>query len=112
MKVFPALASCGLRMMCLLFFVLAPSGCEKRGGEATVISKQHIPAEPAVNEPGKERAATEEQWRINVEMRSDLRKVRVLVEAAQWDRLRIGDSVQVQFSEGKYTGTIWSSDLK
>ena len=77
-----------------------------------MLSKEHVEAAAPDAKELKEGQTSQEQWKVLVEMRSDLRKVRVLVEPAEWERLKAGDRVNVQFSQGKYTGTIWSSEIR
>ena len=58
------------------------------------------------------RALDHEQWIVRVEMAADLKKIEVPVEPAQWEKLKPGDRVHVSYREGKYTGTVWSAELK
>lgn len=95
-----------------LAVLLSVAGCEKKGGEAVVLSKEHIAAAAAEQPVREEHQTSQEQWRVKVEMRADLRKVDVLVEPAEWEKLKVGDRVNVRYSQGKYTGTIWSSEIK
>jgi hypothetical protein len=100
--------------MCALGVVLSLNlaGRDKKGGEAVVISKEYIPAAPPEPEVRKEGQLSQEQWRVRVEMRSNLFKVNVLVEPAEWEKLKVGDRVNVRYSQGKYTGTVWASEIK
>ena len=77
-----------------------------------VLEKEYIPAVPTGEEVRKEGQLSQEQWKVLVEMRADLRKIRVLVEPAEWEKLKVGDHVNVRYSQGKYTGTVWSSEIK
>jgi hypothetical protein len=100
-----------LRTICLAL-LMSLGGCEKKGGQAVVLSKEYIPAAPADQEVRKEGQLSTEQWRVLVEMRADLRKVRILVKPAEWEKLKAGDNVNVRYSQGKYTGTIWGSEIE
>ena len=82
--------------------------CTQKSGDAIVLSKEHIAAIPAT----KEQAAQPEYWVVKVEMVSDLRKVDVRVEQARWDTVKAGDRLAVSYSQGKYTGTVWGSEIR
>jgi hypothetical protein len=92
--------------------LLLLASCEKKGGEAVVLSKEHVAPALADAKELKEGQTSQEQWKIVVEMRGDLRKVNVLVKPEEWERLKAGDRVNVRYSQGKYTGTIWSSEIR
>jgi len=92
--------------------LLGVAGGVKKGGEAVVIAREYIPAAPAGEAVRQEHQLSEEQWRVLVEIRADLRKVNVLMQRAEWEKLRVGERVNVRYSQGKYTGTIWSSEIK
>ncbi len=94
----------------VLFIVTA--GCVEKNGEAVVLSKEYLPPAPKEGPLPDARQTPDEQWRVQVEMRADLRKVDVLVESAEWQKLKVGDRVNVQYSQGKYTGTVWHSEIK
>lgn len=131
-------------------FCLALSSCEKRSGEAVVLSKECIPIaevsptpgeQPSSSEVGVEaepsssslpdeevasenegpdlrgtskdpRAVDHEQWIATVRMVSDRRVVEVRVGEQRWSALKEGERVKVRYKVGKYTGTIWSSELE
>ena len=100
-----------LRGACLAL-CLSLAACEKKGGEGVVIEKKYIPAAPAGDATRHEGQLSTEQWKVLVEMRADLRKVNVLVDPPEWGKLKVGDHGNVRYSQGKYTGTIWSSEIK
>jgi len=52
-----------------------------------------------------------EQWRITVQMNEGGRWFIVRAKKAQFERLKVGDRVKVRYSEGKYTGTVWGSEI-
>jgi hypothetical protein len=52
-----------------------------------------------------------EQWRIKARMVGDGRGFTVRAEKAQFERLKAGDRVKVRYSEGKYTGAVWSAEI-
>ena len=58
------------------------------------------------------RAATEEQWRVRVQLVSGGRILDVRSDQAHFEKLKPGDRVEVTYREGKYTGTIWSSKIE
>jgi hypothetical protein len=92
--------------------MLCLAGCEKKGGEGIVLSKEFIPAAPPEQEVLKESQFRYDQWKVLVRMIEDRRKVNVLVEQPEWEKIKIGDRVNVRYSQGKYTGAIWSSEIK
>jgi hypothetical protein len=136
------------RIALAVLAALSITACAKKGGEAIVVSKEHIDAReenssPAASseDPAKEevsyremapdeidvegfvmkkevrgtgkdpRAATEEQWRVTVEMVDVSRTFVVRTDRARYEKLKKGDRVRVRYSEGKYTGTIWGAEL-
>lgn len=117
----------------LLVACLGASGCERRRGAAIVLGKEHIAAtvvksgdeqSPRPRSDVKEsdrdvqaanddpRAVEHEQWIVKVQMTDDLRRIDVRVDEPRWHQLREGDRVQVSYRIGKYTHTVWSSDLE
>lgn len=58
------------------------------------------------------RAVDHEQWIVNVEMVKDLRRIDVRVDQPRWDALKVGDRVKVTYKTGKYTGTVWDSEIE
>ena len=44
-------------------------------------------------------------------MISDMRRVNVQVDQPQFERIKIGDRLNVIYHEGKYTGTIWGAEI-
>ncbi len=67
--------------------------------------------ESFIGPPLDPRANGEEQWIATVRLVGDGRLVEVRLDKARWDKLQPDDRVQVHYREGKYTGTIWSSDI-
>ena len=57
------------------------------------------------------RASNEEQWRVTVELVDVSRRFFVPTDRAHYDKLKKGDRVKVKYSEGKYTGTVWSGEF-
>ena len=52
------------------------------------------------------RAMTEEQWIVQVQMVSGLKRIKVQTDKAHWEKLKIGDRIKVSYRQGKYTGTV------
>ena len=52
-----------------------------------------------------------EQWRVNVRMIEGGRNFTVRAKRAQYERLKAGDRVKVRYSEGNYSGTVWSAEI-
>ena len=58
------------------------------------------------------RALTDEQWLVRVEVISGGRKFDVHADRGLYEKVKPGDHVEVTYREGKYTGTIWSAEIK
>ena len=52
-----------------------------------------------------------EQWRVAVEMADGGRRFVIRASQKQYEKLKPGDRVKVRYSEGKYTGTVWSAEI-
>ena len=69
--------------------------------------------EKDVRGTGKDpRALTSEQWLVRVELISGGRKIVVHADRTQYEKVTPGDHAQITYREGKYTGTIWSAEIK
>ena len=58
------------------------------------------------------RALKTEQWLVKVRMIDDGRTFNVQAEQAQFDKLKEGDRVKVRYRIGKYTKTVWGSEIE
>ena len=58
------------------------------------------------------RALTNEQWLVRVDLISGGRKIVVHADRRQYEKVKPGDHVQISYRTGKYTGTIWSAEIK
>ena len=58
------------------------------------------------------RALKAEQWLVKVRMIDDGRTFNVQAEQAQFDKLKEGDRVKVRYRIGKYTKTVWGSEIE
>jgi hypothetical protein len=58
------------------------------------------------------RAREHEQWFVEVQLVHGGRRFNVHTDRAQWEKLKTGDRVNVSYREGKYTGTVWSAEIK
>jgi hypothetical protein len=58
------------------------------------------------------RATSDEQWIVRVQMIADLRRIKVQTDKTHWDKVKIGDQINVSYREGKYTGTVWASEIE
>jgi hypothetical protein len=87
-------------------------GCEKKSGEAVVIGKDYVAAVKEGEEIKDERATNHEQWIVKVRMRDNGRRIEVRADQAQWEKLHENDRVKVTYRVGKYTGTVWDSEIK
>ncbi len=91
--------------------IIALAACDKKSTTAKVIGKGHIPAHVEGTE-WKEREMDHEQWLVTVEFEAGGRKTDAPVDKSQWDALKNGDRVRVNYSEGQYSHTIWGIDLR
>jgi hypothetical protein len=57
------------------------------------------------------RATTDEQWIVRVKMIAGLR-IKVQTDKAHWDKVKVGDQINISYREGKYTGTVWAADIE
>ncbi len=58
------------------------------------------------------RVLTHEQWLVRVELASGGRKIHVHADRKQFEKLKPGNHVEITYREGKYTGTVWSAEIK
>lgn len=98
---------CGLL---LLATGLGLAGCTKKSQSAVILSKDYIPAH-VEGTPYQERQVDRERWLVRVEM-EDGRRTDADIDADLWKTLKVGDRVRAEYSEGNYTRTIWSADLR
>ena len=58
------------------------------------------------------RARDDEQWIVAVQLVQGGRRFNVHTDRSRWEKLKIGDRINVSYREGKYTGTVWSAEIK
>jgi hypothetical protein len=58
------------------------------------------------------RARDHERWIVRVEMVADLRRIDVHTDQSHWDKVKAGDRIKISYRQGKYTGTIWDSEIE
>lgn len=58
------------------------------------------------------RAWDNEQWIVAVQLVDGGRRFNVHTDRSRWEKLKIGDRINVSYREGKYTGTVWSAEIK
>jgi hypothetical protein len=58
------------------------------------------------------RALSHEQWIVKVRMLDNGRTFQVPADQAKWEKLRENDRVKVRYRTGKYTGTVWASEIE
>jgi hypothetical protein len=58
------------------------------------------------------RASSLEQWLMKVEMIQDRRRFTIAADRARFLKYKVGDRVRVRYKEGKYTGTVWGSQIE
>ena len=130
------------------FLIIGPTGCEKKSGEAIVLTKEHVDAalpagetpnaqsaqgldekprpiaddeitvdgyvmKPEMRGTGRDpRALKDEHWLVKVRMLDNGRTFQVPADQAKWKKLRENDQVKVRYRTGKYTGTVWDSQIE
>ena len=57
------------------------------------------------------RARDQEQWIVSVQMIADLRRIKVQTDQPHWEKVKVGDRIQVTYRQGKYTGTVWGAEI-
>jgi hypothetical protein len=123
----------GISLFAGLALMLGSAACEKKSGEAVVIGKEHIDAVKSVETPegGQDtnqdksntdlneqvatvnsRATHNEQWIVDVETIDGGRKIGVRVDQPQFEKIKIGDRVNVIYRQGKHTGTVWGAEIR
>jgi hypothetical protein len=95
-----------------MFVMICVAGCNKKSGEAVVIGKDYVAATKEGEEVNDERATNHEQWIVKVRILDDGRRIDVRADQAQWEKLRENDRVKVNYRVGKYTGTVWDSEIE
>ena len=100
------------RCLFALLLITGLCGCEKKAGEAVVIGKDYVAAAKQGEQIKDERATNHEQWIVKVRMLDNGRRIDVRADHAQWEKLRENDRVKVNYRVGKYTGTVWDSEIE
>jgi hypothetical protein len=58
------------------------------------------------------RAGSEEKWLLKAGMVGVGPSFNIYTDRAHYDKLKVGDRIKVRYSEGKYTGTVWGSEIE
>jgi hypothetical protein len=58
------------------------------------------------------RASSQEKWLMKVEMVQDRCRFTILADRAHFLKYKVGDKVRVRYKEGKYSGTVWDSQIE
>jgi hypothetical protein len=58
------------------------------------------------------RATNNEQWLVKVRMIDGGRQFNVQADQTRFEKLKEGDRVKVWYRVGKYTGTVWDSEIR
>ena len=61
---------------------------------------------------GDPRALKHERWLVKVRMLDNGRTFQVPADQAKWEKLRENDRVKVRYRTGKYTGTVWATEIE
>lgn len=57
------------------------------------------------------RATSDEQWIVRVQIIGGPR-IKVQTDKAHYDKVNIGDKINVSYRQGKYTGTVWVAEIE
>jgi hypothetical protein len=93
-----------------LAVVLSFAGCEKKSGEAVVLEKEHIAA--METPPKNEQTASPTKSATNDDAQVTKMGKNVQADQACFEKLKEGDRVKVSYRIGKYTGTVWDSEIR
>lgn len=58
------------------------------------------------------RAISEEQWIVKVQTISDLRRFKIQADKSRWEKIKVGDRLNVSYRVGNYTGTVWGAEIE
>jgi hypothetical protein len=58
------------------------------------------------------RAGTDEKWLVKVRLVEGGRGFNIHTDRAHYEKVKVGDRIKVRYSEGKYTGTVWGSEIE
>ena len=68
---------------------------------------------PEVRGTGRDpRALKTEQWLVKVRMLDNGRTFQVPADQGKWEKLRENDRIKVRYRSGKYTGTVWATEIE
>ena len=45
-------------------------------------------------------------------MIEDLRRIKVQTDRSHFERVKVGDRIKVSYRQGKYTETVWASEIE
>jgi hypothetical protein len=57
------------------------------------------------------RATRDEQWRVKGRMVDGGRRFYIRTDRPRYEKLKAADRVKMRYSEGKYTGAVWSAEI-
>lgn len=58
------------------------------------------------------RAREDEQWIVRVQVVADRTRIKVQTDQARWEKIKVGDRVNVSYRQGQYTGTVWAAEIE
>lgn len=91
--------------------VLYEEATPRELAEDEIVVETYVMKKDARGTSRDPRAISREQWIVWVKMVAGLR-IKVHADKAQWDKLKIGDRINVSYRQGKYTGTVWSAEIE
>jgi hypothetical protein len=54
---------------------------------------------------------SDEQWLVSVQMIEGGRRFNVHTDRSHFDKVKVGDRINVSYRQGKYTGTVWAAEI-
>ena len=89
-----------------------PTVAKDEATSANEITVDQYVMDPAVRGTDRDpRATNHEQWIVKVRMTNG-RQFNVQSDQSRWEKLKEGDRVFVTYRQGKYTGTVWDSEIR
>jgi hypothetical protein len=92
--------------------VLSEDATPRELAEDEIVVDTYVMKKDARGTGRDPRAMTDEQWIVRVQMEADLRRIKVQTDKTHWEKLKIGDRINVSYRQGKYTGTVWAAEIQ
>jgi hypothetical protein len=91
--------------------VLYEEATPRKLAEDEIVVDTYVMKKDARGTSRDPRAQADEQWIVWVQMVADLRRIKVQTDKAHWDKVKVGDRINVSYRQGKHTGTVWAAEI-